>query len=114
MSSATDTLYSNPLSLLPTLQPTVSFSLLSLPLILPLLSPSLPPSLPPLGTGQTSGTAVPCTGEDNPPTPTPLSAPPTSPPSYDPHDYDEVPVDESGKTGKQHALYDELAVRVIM
>ena len=29
-------------------------------------------------------------------------------------DTDPLPVDESGRTGKQHALHDELAVRVIM
>ena len=46
--------------------------------------------------GVATGTLVPSTSEDKPPTPTPVLTPPTgSEEAYDPHDYDEVAVEEA-------------------
>ena len=47
-------------------------------------------------TGSATGSLVPSTSEDKPPTPIQMQAPPTelSEIAYDPHDYDEVPADE--------------------
>ena len=50
--------------------------------------------------GVATGTLVPSTSEDKPPTPVPALTPPTGPSpdegeAYDPHDYDEVAVEEA-------------------
>ena len=44
-------------------------------------------------TGVATGTLVPSTSEDKPPTPVPALTPPTLSDAYDPHDYDEVTED---------------------
>ena len=46
--------------------------------------------------GVATGTLVPSTSEDKPPTPVPFMTPPTgSEEAYDPHDYDEVAMEEA-------------------
>ena len=53
-------------------------------------------------TGSATGSLVPSTSEDKPPTPIQMQAPPTelSEIAYDPHDYDEVPADELVRTSR--------------
>ena len=56
-----------------------------------------------LSIGVASGSLVPSTSEDKPPTPLPAVATPSEPIAYDPHDYDEVPEDEMGRrTGQDN------------
>ena len=50
--------------------------------------------------GVATGTLVPSTSEDKPPTPVPALTPPTESEPFDPHDYDEVPEDAAARNSR--------------